>query len=420
MPRSSDGASIISEIDQIVKWIVIANTGLHRRNPERYARNLREIDKLLQIVMLISTTRYLNVRRTLSKSRTHLYRLPHLEVDHFIQEVRVCKRTFACILAWLEVDPIFQNNSLNKQRPVWVQLACALHRLGHNGTGASLGMTARAMGISYGTVVLYTQRVIIATNNMSSQFLTWPDATERRSLALLSHERFGFTGCIGLSTDGTHIPLYQRPGLDGETYFNRKKCYSLNVMLTFDMHRSIRFVIAGWPGSVHDTRPWESSDVFLYPHLYFDEGQFQLCDSAFTLNKQTLIPFRNPAAQEAHNAEFNEILCGQRVVSEHGNGILKGRWSSLKNLPILMNSEKDVQRSCDWITCCCILHNMVTSLNRKEDDVEYELQNDERTMQAEALAFDNQIHANRQEDLDSTQWRADIQRTLLTSRGWIY
>ena len=63
---------------------------------------------------------------------------------------------------------------------------------------------------------------------------------------------------------------------------------------------------------------------------------------------------------------------------------------------------------------------MVTSLNRKEDDVEYELQNDERTMQAEALAFDNQIHANRQEDLDSTQWRADIQRTLLTSRGWIY
>ena len=116
---------------------------------------------------------------------------------------------------------------------VWVQLACALHRLGHSGTGSSVGMVARAKGVGYGGVILFTGRVIIALKSLVRKYIYWPNEEERRRLGEQTHEKFGFRNCIA-STDGTHIVLFQRPGLDGEVYFNRKCTYSMNVLLTFD------------------------------------------------------------------------------------------------------------------------------------------------------------------------------------------
>ena len=118
-------------------------------------------------------------------------------------------------------NEIFHNNSPNPQREVWIQLACALHRIGHSGTGSGLGMISRAKGVSYGSVCEYTKRVIKALNDFAPKYIFWPDEAERSLLSRENHQQFGFRGCIS-STDGTHIVLSQKPGLDGEVFFNRK------------------------------------------------------------------------------------------------------------------------------------------------------------------------------------------------------
>jgi hypothetical protein len=208
--------------------------------------------------------------------------------------------------------------------------------------------------------------------------------------------------------------------LDGEVYYNRKKTYSFNCMLTFDIDRSVRWAIVGWPGSVHDTTPWERGDVFQHPERYFDAGQYQTLDSAFSLTLQGLCPFRNPHAQLPHNKEFNEALCSQRVVSEHGNGILKNRWSSLKRLPIQINRTVDVSRACEWIIACCVLHNIVNQLNNPADDIEIEDDVPSEEERATKEAFDLIIHSQRSESTKATLWREAIQKQLLISRGWMH
>ena len=69
----------------------------------------------------------------------------------------------------------------------------------------------------------------------------------------------------------------------------------------------------------------------------------------------------------AGEREFNKRLSAGRVVSEHGNGYLKQRWQSFRKLPIALNKQKDVASVCDWMSACCVLHNLVNKLRSGAD-----------------------------------------------------
>ena len=76
-------------------------------------------------------------------------------------------------------------------------------------------------GVSSGSVENFTWRVIKALNNLAGQEVRWPTREERDAQQrMLAPE--GFPGCIGF-VDGTTINLSQKPAIDGETYFDRKK-----------------------------------------------------------------------------------------------------------------------------------------------------------------------------------------------------
>jgi hypothetical protein len=143
----------------------------------------------------------------------------------------------------------------------------------------------------------------------------------------------------------------------------------MNVLLTFDYKCQIRHVIAGWPGSVHDSTVWASSGPTLRPHSFFDKGQYQAGDSGFALGPNMLTPYRLPQSCEYSNGIFNTGQASMRVVCEHGNGILKGRWASLSFLPLDIRSAQDQKTVCDWILACCVLHNIVNRLRNGQDDV---------------------------------------------------
>jgi hypothetical protein len=144
-----------------------------------------------------------------------------LPEPEFHQVTCTSRQGFISLLGLIQENPVFYNNSACPQTsPTW-QLAVALARLGQNGNGASIGQIQRIFGVGAGTVCLFTKRIIKALLMCRMQWLTWPSAQQRLEITRVLQDE-GFFGCVGF-VDGTTIPLAQRPAIDAETYWDRKK-----------------------------------------------------------------------------------------------------------------------------------------------------------------------------------------------------
>ncbi|KAG2108387.1 uncharacterized protein F5147DRAFT_576725 [Suillus discolor] len=154
--------------------------------------------------------------------------------DKFRESFRVSPCTFDKICTKLAPDPVFSNNSQNEQIPLADQLAVALYHFGHDGNGASMQAVADWAGLGKGTVHLITRRVMTAVLRPSfrESAVQFPTADEKELAKswVEAHSCHAWRNgwCL---VDGTLIPLYDRPHWYGESYFDRKSNYSLNVQV---------------------------------------------------------------------------------------------------------------------------------------------------------------------------------------------
>jgi hypothetical protein len=227
---------------------------------------------LTDLLSLVLSHRYLNSRipgRT--RDEYDLAQLFDMRDDDFKQAVRTTKSGFTWLLGHITFNPIFHSGSFRPQLPVPHQLALTLERLGSNGNGASVGRFSRNLSVGRGTVVKASRRVIRAINDLSKKYLVWPDSDRRKEISnVMKFE--GFEGCIGF-VDGTSIPLYQRPSIDGEVFFDRKKRYSINCQVICDCDRFITGYMTGWPGSCGDSLVFKKMAVHKNPGAFFDAGK---------------------------------------------------------------------------------------------------------------------------------------------------
>ncbi|KAJ7159347.1 hypothetical protein C8R43DRAFT_881893 [Mycena crocata] len=181
--------------------------------------------------------RYEQPRDTLPRGPSYLYHvlmaLKNGRPDHFRENLRVSPLTFDALVAALENDPIFSNNSNHPQLPVEQQVAVALFRFGHDGNAASLQAVANWAGLGKGTVHLITRRVMTAVlrpgfMQCAVRMPTGPK--ERAKVWVQSHscKRWRNGWCF---VDGTLVPLDERPNWYGESYFDRKCNYSLDIQV---------------------------------------------------------------------------------------------------------------------------------------------------------------------------------------------
>ncbi|KAJ7636718.1 hypothetical protein FB45DRAFT_1024818 [Roridomyces roridus] len=205
--------------------------GIPRRNaPWRWVRESVE-DMYAQ--------RYEQPRNTLPRTigqLTHvLTKLKVLRPDLFRQELRVSPYTFDRLVEALSDDPVFTNNSRNGQMPVETQVAIALFRFGHSGNAAGLQKVANWAGVGKGTVLLVTRRVLTAIlrREFMENAVRMPTAAEKEKakewVEAHSCKAWRNGWCL---VDGTLVPLFDRPYWYGESYFDRKCNYSLNVQVS--------------------------------------------------------------------------------------------------------------------------------------------------------------------------------------------
>lgn len=358
MPRTSQRIRIIQYLVAKTVWAnsfqessYIEDTGLiNEETPE-------------ELLAFIYTKRYLEPRTPVPKSHEWCESvLPKYDDTRFRQIMRISRHAFAFILQSIKSHPTFTNNSQNNQRCVEQQLQIALFRFGRFGNAASIMEVSRAFGVSEGTVVNCTRRVINAILGLEDTYLRWYTTRESTDMKNRIYQKSGFSNCLGF-LDGTAIVLAEKPVKDGEFYFNRKEEYGFNCQIIADLDARIRFFFLGYPASVHDARCIKESNLCGYPQDFFNNGEYILADSAYTLSNNILTPFKKPASLLADNAAFNKILSSVRVRVEHCIGILKNRFQSLKGMRQRVVGKKDARHVIQWAKACAILHNMVLEVD---------------------------------------------------------
>lgn len=255
------------------------------------------------------------------------------------------------------------------QDPLHLQAAVALFRFGTYGNAASIQQVASKFGISEGSVVNFTNRVIEFLCSLMRDWVCWPDAEERRKLGTDSELK----GCLGY-VDGTDIPLAEAPSENKEVYWSRKKKYCLQAQIICDKNKKIRSIYTGFPGSVHDAKVFQASEIGRTPERFFSEGEFIIGDSAYPLTVNTIVPFkRRIGLLDAQKRQFNAFISSMRVAIEHVNGILKGRFQSLLSLRVRVNQEQGHRQACRWVQACIVLYNMLHEVDEWTSTLEPEL-----------------------------------------------
>lgn len=156
---------------------------------------------------------------------------------------RVTPSTFDTLVERLANDPVSSNNSQNAQLAIEDQVAITLYRFGHDGNAVSLQCVAHWAGVGKGTVSLCTRRVMTALlrPDFRNEAVRFPPAEEKEEAKqwVKDHSckawRSGW--CL---VDGTLIPLAEKPNWYGESYFDRKSRYSMNVQVRTRLHAIVR------------------------------------------------------------------------------------------------------------------------------------------------------------------------------------
>jgi DDE superfamily endonuclease len=337
----------------------------------------------LYFLSIFKPIRYFN-RPKIPKSRDFIEKiLPILTEERFKSEIRVSRGGFQEILRSIHEHPVFTNKT---QIPVYDQLSIALYRFGRYGNGASIRNVAAHFGFSEGTIDLCTNRIIEAIIDLAPTYLQWYTPLEKEQTKRQIKLEKGFPNCVGF-LDGTTMILDFKPGIDSESYYNRKSRYGLNTQIISDLSGRIRFLFAGYPASVHDSRCISYSNFARNQHQYFDDTEYILADSAYSLTNAIITPFKQPLASMEPYSTFNYLHSSARVHIEHCIGRLKSRFQSLRGLRIQILDHNDHKRACQWIVACCIIHNMLIDIDGWDNGITNE-PNDENPLPDPALPVD--------------------------------
>ena len=119
--------------------------------------------------------------------------------------------------------------------PVEQQLAIALYCFGHYENAASTMKVALWAGVGFGTVPLVSKCVIKALNSehFHCSSVRW-SSNEAQAIAKAWTEEASCPAWHDgwLMVDGTLVPLFMHPGFFGNTWFDWKSNYSMNVQVS--------------------------------------------------------------------------------------------------------------------------------------------------------------------------------------------
>ena len=307
-----------------------------------------------------------------TKERRHIPRItgyaknvvPAYPLDVFKDNFRLCRGTFETLAEMLAGCPELLRGNERGGRPqvdVGKQLLISLWVLGNQESYRSIG---ERFNVAKSTVFNCLLRVCNAlVNNYRQELIRWPTGEQAIDVMDGFEARRGFPGVIG-AIDGSHIPI-KAPQICPENYINRKGFYSIILQAVCDDQMLFTDAYVGWPGSVHDARVFDNSDLLRgienNPDAYVQGNSHIIGDSAYGQSKFMMTPFRDNGHLTVAQRKYNKYHSSTRMVIERAFGHLKGRFRRLKYLDVEVTNVPLI------VMAACLLHNLCII---HEDDVE--------------------------------------------------
>ncbi|KAI8892564.1 hypothetical protein BC833DRAFT_625701 [Globomyces pollinis-pini] len=170
MPKLSDRQSILQQIDKMIFELAVYKE-LETWGSLKEKKMEEEIEQLIDLKASILSCRKLVAAVPRLKSFEFREIIFNLSESDLKQQLRKNKTSFEQMENRIKQHSIFKSKSYNKRKPTWVQLAVTLERLGMEGIGVSVGRTARSFGLGTGTVILYSNRVLMPIEENYSDYL---------------------------------------------------------------------------------------------------------------------------------------------------------------------------------------------------------------------------------------------------------
>ncbi|XP_077553666.1 uncharacterized protein LOC144168586 [Haemaphysalis longicornis] len=244
----------------------------------------------------------------------------------------------------------------NRGRPKITAEKTVLLALTYIGTQSTLYRIADKFDVSESTVHAAITRVVGFLLEISAREIRWPNVDERERIksSFLSLRRVpggGLPDVVG-AIDGCHIRI-SRPSESADSYFNRKKFYSIVIQDVCDGDLMFTDVFVGFPGSAHDARVLRES-FFFQDAASKCEGGYLIGDAAYPLLPWLLPPYKQTTGNwQPRMSTFNTAHSRQRVAIERAFVLLKARFQRLLYVDVA-----SIGFTVDIVLTACVLHNI--------------------------------------------------------------
>lgn len=258
--------------------------------------------------------------------------------EDFLVKFRFCKRDTLLIMDMLGNDLEPNQRKLMSVSP----LNHLLITLRFFATGAFQQVSGDLFGISQSTISRVVKRVSHALASRYREVIQFPQGNNLRQVKRGFMDIGRIPGVVG-AIDCTHIPIQSPRGRNTEVYRNRKGFFSINVQAICDHECNFTNIVARCPGSTHDSRIFENSNICARFERHEIDG-ILLGDNGYPL-RQYLIT--------RPEIVFNNAHCHSRVKIENAFGILKRMFPCLR-----IKLSLKLQTVLHVIVSCAILYNM--------------------------------------------------------------
>ncbi|XP_077777515.1 uncharacterized protein LOC114592328 isoform X1 [Podarcis muralis] len=221
------------------------------------------------------------------------------------------------------------------------------------GTGSFQRMTGDNLRVSQSSVSRCLDAFLEAMLRHVHEHITFPTTdSELRRTREAFFDIAGFPNVIGI-VDCTHVPIIAPADMPA-LYRNCHNFHSLNVQATCDASGCFTHVLAKFPGSVHDARIFQLSQLQRLLESWPEGKGWLLGDSGYPLRPFLMTPHPDDGPEPV--ARYNATHETTRMVVERAFGQLKMRFRCLHSTGgrLMLRPEKVAK----VFVVCAMLHNM--------------------------------------------------------------
>ncbi|KAH9792922.1 DDE Tnp4 domain-containing protein [Citrus sinensis] len=170
-----------------------------------------------------------------------------------------------------------------------------------------------------------------------------------------------FKDCIG-AIDGVHIPT-SISSEDQIPFIGRKGTSTQNVMVVCSFDKQFIFAVAGWEGSAHDARVFQTTitnHAFNFPNP--PPEKYYLVDAGYSELCGYLGPYKGERYHLPEFSLFNYKHSSLRSVIERTFGVWKNTWKILRSMP-----SYPFKKQVKIVIATMALHNYIRRYSQNND-----------------------------------------------------